>query len=63
MTFGGSFTFGEGCLALQSVVLFAFEALSTLVIDPRLARMHWVFQLLLTLDIVVFCALFIRCHC
>jgi len=34
MTFGGSFTFGEGCLALQSVVLFTFEAVSTLVIDP-----------------------------
>ena len=35
LTFPGSFTFGEGCLALQSLVLFAFEAIATLVIDPR----------------------------
>ena len=35
VTFPGSFTFGEGCLALQALVLFAFEAAATLAVDPR----------------------------
>jgi dolichol kinase len=33
-TFPKSFTFGEGCLAMQGIILFSFEAIVTLFLDP-----------------------------